>query len=256
MGTISPSPRVEKYLGKHDLSDDDVRLAIRKATCGHNLVPIFCGAAAKNKGVQPLLDGVVDFLPSPVDIKPVEGHLQHHTESKACRPATDDAPFAALAFKIMTDPFVGKLTFIRVYSGVLNAGSYVYNSVRDKRERVGRLLQMHANKREEIDEVRAGDIAAVIGLRDTRTGDTLCDEKNAIILEAMRFPEPVIDVAIEPKTKADQDKASLRIFQPSSPSFARKVPCWWETFIPASRKLPVRLHPSPEAWGRSPSPCS
>jgi elongation factor G len=212
---------LEKYLGKHDLSDDDVRLAIRKATCGHNLVPIFCGAAAKNKGVQPLLDGVVDFLPSPVDIKPVEGHLQHHTESKACRPATDDAPFAALAFKIMTDPFVGKLTFIRVYSGVLNAGSYVYNSVRDKRERVGRLLQMHANKREEIEEVRAGDIAAVIGLRDTRTGDTLCDEKDAIILEAMRFPEPVIDVAIEPKTKADQDKldGALQKLAEEDPTF-------------------------------------
>ena len=212
---------LEKYLGKHDLSDDDVRLAIRKATCGHNLVPIFCGAAAKNKGVQPLLDGVVDFLPSPVDIKPVEGHLQHHTETKACRPATDDAPFAALAFKIMTDPFVGKLTFIRVYSGVLNAGSYVYNPVRDRRERVGRLLQMHANKREEIEEVRAGDIAAVIGLRDTRTGDTLCDEKNAIILEAMRFPEPVIDVAIEPKTKADQDKlgGALQKLAEEDPTF-------------------------------------
>jgi len=217
----SEDAQLEKYLGKHDLSDDDVRLAIRKATCGHNLVPIFCGAAAKNKGVQPLLDGVVDFLPSPVDIKPVEGHLQHHTESKACRPATDDAPFAALAFKIMTDPFVGKLTFIRVYSGVLNAGSYVYNSVRDKRERVGRLLQMHANKREEIEEVRAGDIAAVIGLRDTRTGDTLCDEKDAIILEAMRFPEPVIDVAIEPKTKADQDKlgGALQKLAEEDPTF-------------------------------------
>jgi len=212
---------LEKYLGQHDLSDDDVRLAIRKATCGHNLVPIFCGAAAKNKGVQPLLDGVVDFLPSPVDIKPVEGHLQHHTETKACRPATDEAPFAALAFKIMTDPFVGKLTFIRVYSGVLNAGSYVYNSVRDRRERVGRLLQMHANKREEIEEVRAGDIAAVIGLRDTRTGDTLCDEKDAIILEAMRFPEPVIDVAIEPKTKADQDKlgGALQKLAEEDPTF-------------------------------------
>jgi len=212
---------LEKYLNQHDLSDDDVRLAIRKATCGHNLVPIFCGAAAKNKGVQPLLDGVVDFLPSPVDIKPVEGHLQHHSESKACRPAQDDAPFAALAFKIMTDPFVGKLTFIRVYSGVLNAGSYVYNSVRDRKERVGRLLQMHANKREEIEEVRAGDIAAVIGLRDTKTGDTLCDEKDAIILEAMRFPEPVIDVAIEPKTKADQDKlgGALQKLAEEDPTF-------------------------------------
>jgi elongation factor G len=212
---------LEKYLNQHDLSDEDVRLAIRKATCGHDFVPIFCGAAAKNKGVQPLLDGVVDYLPSPVDIKPVEGHLQYHSESKACRPAADEAPFAALAFKIMTDPFVGKLTFIRVYSGVLNAGSYVYNSVRDKKERVGRLLQMHANKREEIEEVRAGDIAAVIGLRDTKTGDTLCDQKDAIILEAMRFPEPVIDVAIEPKTKADQDKlgGALQKLAEEDPTF-------------------------------------
>ena len=212
---------LEKYLNQHDLADEDVRLAIRKATCGHNLVPIFCGAAAKNKGVQPLLDGVVDYLPSPADIKPVEGHLLHHSESHACRPAEDGAPFAALAFKIMTDPFVGKLTFIRVYSGVLNAGSYVYNSVRDKKERVGRLLQMHANKREEIEEVRAGDIAAVIGLRDTKTGDTLCDQKDAIILEAMRFPEPVIDVAIEPKTKADQDKlgGALQKLAEEDPTF-------------------------------------
>jgi elongation factor G len=212
---------LEKYLNQHDLTDEDARLAIRKATCGHNFVPIFCGAAAKNKGVQPLLDGVVDFLPSPVDIKPVEGHLQHHSESKACRQAADEAPFAALAFKIMTDPFVGKLTFIRVYSGVLDAGSYVYNSVRDRKERVGRLLQMHANKREEIEEVRAGDIAAVIGLRDTKTGDTLCDEKDPIILEAMRFPEPVIDVAIEPKTKADQDKlgGALQKLAEEDPTF-------------------------------------
>ncbi|HTY70432.1 MAG TPA: elongation factor G [Alphaproteobacteria bacterium] len=212
---------LEKYLNDHDLSDDEVRTAIRKAVVTHNFVPIFCGAAAKNKGVQPLLDGVVDFLPSPADIKPVEGHLQHHTETKACRKASDDEPFAALAFKIMTDPFVGKLTFIRVYSGVLHAGSYMYNAVRDKKERVGRLLQMHANKREEIEEVRAGDIAAVIGLRDTRTGDTLADEKQPIILEAMRFPEPVIDVAIEPKTKADQDKlgGALQKLAEEDPTF-------------------------------------
>ena len=212
---------LEKYLGQHDLSDDDVRRAIRKATIGHALVPIFCGAAAKNKGVQPLLDGVVDLLPSPVDIPPVRGHLLQHSESHACRDAKNDAPFAALAFKIATDPFVGKLTFIRVYSGVLEAGSYVYNSVRDRKERVGRLLQMHANKREEIEEVRAGDIAAVIGLRDTKTGDTLCDEKDPIILEAMRFPEPVIDVAIEPKTKADQDRlgTALQKLAEEDPTF-------------------------------------
>jgi len=212
---------LEKYLGTHDLSNADVYRAIRTATIGHGLVPIFCGAAAKNKGVQPLLDGVVDYLPSPVDIPPVQGHLQHHSESHACREANDAAPFAALAFKIMTDPFVGKLTFIRVYSGVLESGSYVYNPVRDRKERVGRLLQMHANKREEIEEVRAGDIAAVIGLRDTKTGDTLCVEDDAIILEAMRFPEPVIDVAIEPKTKADQDKlgTALQKLAEEDPSF-------------------------------------
>ncbi len=212
---------LEKYLGKHDLSDADVRRAIRKATIGHGLVPIFCGAAAKNKGVQPLLDGMVDYLPSPEDIPPVEGHLPAHSESKACREANDEATFSSLAFKIMTDPFVGKLTFIRVYSGVLESGSYVYNPVRDRKERVGRLLQMHANKREEIEEVRAGDIAAVIGLRDTKTGDTLCDADEPIILEAMRFPEPVIDVAIEPKTKADQDKlgTALQKLAEEDPTF-------------------------------------
>jgi elongation factor G len=202
---------LEKYLEQHDLSEEEIRRAIRGATVGHALVPIFCGAAAKNKGVQRLLDGVVDYLPSPVDIPAVRGHLPHHSESHECRDAKDDAPFSALAFKIMTDPFVGKLTFIRVYSGVLEAGSYVYNSVRDRKERVARLLQMHANKREEIEAVRAGDIAAVIGLRDTRTGDTLCDAERPIILEAMRFPEPVIDVAIEPKTKADQDKLGVAL---------------------------------------------
>ncbi len=202
---------LEKYLNQHDLSEADIRRAIRQATIGHSLVPIFCGAAAKNKGVQRLLDGVVDYLPSPVDIPPVQGHEPQHAESRATREAKDDAPFAALAFKIMTDPFVGKLTFIRAYSGTLEAGSYIYNPVRDRRERVGRLLQMHANKREEIEAVRAGEIAAVIGLRDTRTGDTLCDPDHEIILEAMRFPEPVIDVAIEPKTKADQDKLGVAL---------------------------------------------
>jgi len=212
---------LEKYLGAHDLSEADVRRAIRQATIGHGLVPIFCGAAAKNKGVQPLLDGMVDYLPSPVDIPPVQGHLQSHSEKHECREAKDDAPFASLAFKIMTDPFVGKLTFIRVYSGVLESGSYIYNAVRDRKERVGRLLQMHANKREEIEEVRAGDIAAVIGLRDTKTGDTLCVEDQPIILEAMRFPEPVIDVAIEPKTKADQDKlgTALQKLAEEDPTF-------------------------------------
>jgi elongation factor G len=154
---------------------------------------------------------VIDFLPGPVDVPAIQGHLPHHDETFDTRDVSDDAPFAALAFKIATDPFVGKLTFFRVYSGVLKSGSYVYNSTKDKRERVGRLLQMHANKREEIEEVRAGDIAAAIGLKDTRTGDTLCDDEKPIILEAMKFPTPVIDVAIEPKTKADQDKLGIAL---------------------------------------------
>jgi elongation factor G len=202
---------LEKYLERHELSEEEVRRAIRAATCKLGIVPVFCGAAFKNKGVQQLLDGVVDFLPNPLEIVPVQGHTPHHGEDRSTRCAGDDEPFAALAFKIMTDPFVGRLTFIRVYSGVLDAGSYVYNSTKDRRERVGRLVQMHANKREEIEEVRAGDIAAVIGLKDTKTGDTLCDEDRAIILEAMRFPNPVIDVAIEPKTKADQDKLGVAL---------------------------------------------
>jgi elongation factor G len=202
---------LHKYLEEHELSEDEVRTVLRKATVAGHVVPVLCGAAFKNKGVQALLDAVVDFLPSPVDIPPIQGHLPHHDATHAERPATDEAPFAALAFKIMTDPYVGKLTFFRVYSGVLSAGSYVYNSTKDRRERIGRLLQMHANKREEIEDVRAGDIAAAIGLKDTRTGDTLCDEGHPIILEAMRFPNPVISVAIEPKTKADQDKLGVAL---------------------------------------------
>ena len=202
---------MEKYLAGEELTNDEIRYAIRKATVGGFMVPVLCGASFKNKGVQALLDAVIDFLPAPVDVKGIEGHLPHHDEHMVERPVQDDAPFAALAFKIATDPFVGKLTFFRVYSGFLKSGSYVYNSTKDRRERVGRLLQMHANKREEIEEVRAGDIAAAIGLRDTRTGDTLCDDNHPIILEAMKFPAPVIDVAIEPKTKADQDKLSIAL---------------------------------------------
>jgi len=202
---------IEKYLGGEELSVEEIRRAIRKATVGMHITPVLCGASFKNKGVQALLDAVIDYLPSPIEVPAIQGHLPHHDETFEDRHVADDAPFAALAFKIATDPFVGKLTFFRVYSGVLNAGSYVYNSTKDKRERVGRLLQMHANKREEIQEVRAGDIAAAIGLRDTRTGDTLCDENKPIILEAMKFPAPVIDVAIEPKTKADQDKLAIAL---------------------------------------------
>src|SRR5512147_2925463 len=202
---------IEKYLGREELTDDEIRHAIRAATIGGFITPVLCGASFKNKGVQALLDAVIDFLPAPVDVKAIKGHLPHHDETFDERPPSDEAPFAALAFKIATDPFVGKLTFFRVYSGVLESGSYVYNSTKDKRERVGRLLQMHANKRDEIEEVRAGDIAAAIGLKDTRTGDTLCDDDKPIILEAMKFPNPVIDVAIEPKTKADQDKLAIAL---------------------------------------------
>src|SRR5687768_1587080 len=202
---------LEKYLGGEELTVEEIRRAIRKATIGGHIVPVLCGASFKNKGVQALLDAVIDYLPAPIDVPAIQGHLPHHDEHHDTREVSDSAPFAALAFKIATDPFVGKLTFFRVYSGVLNSGSYVYNSTKDKRERVGRLLQMHANKREEIPEVRAGDIAAAIGLRDTRTGDTLCDDDKPIILEAMKFPAPVIDVAIEPKTKADQDKLGIAL---------------------------------------------
>jgi elongation factor G len=213
---------LEKYLGGEERLDEaDVRRAIRTATLAGKLVPVFCGAAFKNKGVQRLLDGVIDYLPSPLDVPPVRGHLPHHDETFVERPPADEAPFSALAFKIMTDPYVGKLTFFRVYSGALSAGSYIYNSTKDRRERIGRLLQMHANKREEISEVRAGDIAAVIGLKETRTGDTLCSESDPVILEAMRFPRPVISVAIEPKTKADQDKlgTALQKLAEEDPTF-------------------------------------
>ena len=197
---------IEKYLGGEELTNNEFRHAIRAATIKGALFPVFCGSAYKNKGVQALLDGVIDYLPSPVDVPAIQGHLPQHDETIETREANDDAPFAALAFKIATDPYVGKLTFFRVYSGSLPSGSYVYNATKGKRERVGRILQMHANKREEREEVFAGDIAAAIGLKAVKTGDTLCLETDQIILEAMKFPEPVIAVAIEPKTKADQDK--------------------------------------------------
>ncbi len=197
---------IEKYLGGEELSNDEFRHAIRAATIKGVIFPVFCGSAFKNKGVQALLDGVIDYLPSPIDVPAIQGHLPHHDETFESREASDDAPFAALAFKIATDPYVGKLTFFRVYSGSLPSGSYVYNASKDRRERVGRILQMHANKREEREEVFAGDIAAAIGLKQVKTGDTLCIETHPIILEAMSFPEPVIAVAIEPKTRADQDK--------------------------------------------------
>jgi elongation factor G len=212
---------LEKDLGGEELSFDEIQRAIRKATTSGSIVPVLCGASFKNKGVQALLDAVIDYLPSPIDIPPIQGHLPLHDETHIERCASDGEPFAALAFKVATDPYVGRLTFFRVYSGSLKSGSYVYNSTKDQRERIGRLLQMHANKRDEIEEVLAGDIAAAIGLKETRTGDTLADEDKPIILEAMKFPNPVIDVAIEPKTKADQDKLStaLQKLQEEDPTF-------------------------------------
>ncbi|MDX8047375.1 elongation factor G [Gracilibacillus sp. S3-1-1] len=199
-----------RYLDGEEFSNEELVDAIRKATLSVEFYPVFCGSAFKNKGVQLLIDGVVDYLPSPLDIAAIEG-IVPDTEEEVVRKADDKEPFSALAFKVMTDPFVGKLTFFRVYSGVLKSGSYIKNSTKDKRERVGRILQMHANSREEIDEVYAGDIAGAVGLKDTSTGDTLCDEKSLVILESMEFPEPVISVAIEPKSKADQDKMGIAL---------------------------------------------
>ena len=196
---------LERYLLGEELTEDDVRQAIRAATTTGTLFPVFCGSAFKNKGIQRLLDGVIDYLPSPLDVPAIDGRPPYGDE-RLTREAADNAPFSSLAFKIMTDPFVGKLTYLRVYSGSLPRGSRVLNATRDKKERAGRLLQMHANKREERQEVFAGDIVAVIGLKNVRTGDTICAPDAPIILEAMNFPEPVIAVAIEPKTKADQDK--------------------------------------------------
>jgi elongation factor G len=194
-----------KYLNEHALTGEELRVSLRRSTIALKLVPVLAGSAFKNKGIQPLLDAVVDYLPSPLDVPPVEGTTLDGSEI-VLRRAKDDQPFAALAFKIMSDPFVGHLTYIRVYSGVLKSGSYVYNSTKRTRERIGRLLRMHANKREEIDAIYAGDIAACVGLKSVTTGDTLCDEEKAIVLENIDFPAPVISVAIEPKTKADQDK--------------------------------------------------
>jgi elongation factor G len=211
---------LEKYLHGEDLTEDEIKAALRKRvissvhTEGEKaepaFVPVICGSAFKNKGVQPLLDAVVDYLPSPVDVPAIKGFDPNKgPDVIIARPASDDAPFAALAFKIMTDPFVGQLTFIRVYSGVMTAGSTAYNATKGKTERLGRLLQMHANKREEIKEVYAGDIAAAVGLKSVSTGDTLCDEKHPIVLEAMDFPKPVISLAIEPRTKSDQEKLGV-----------------------------------------------
>ena len=201
---------MEKFFDTGDLSEDEIKKAIRKATIANEMVPVLCGSSYKNKGVQNMLDAVIDFMPSPLDIPPIKGVIPR-TEEEDVRHASDDEPFSALAFKIMTDPFVGKLAFFRVYSGTLNSGSHVYNSTKDNKERIGRILQMHANHREDIETVYSGDIAAAVGLKNTTTGDTLCDEKHPIILESMEFPEPVIRVAIEPKTKAGQEKMGIAL---------------------------------------------
>ena len=199
-----------KYLEGEELTEDEIKAAIRKGTMNLGMNPVLCGSAYKNKGVQPLLDAILDFMPSPLDVPAITGIIPGEEEPSE-RKASDDEPFSALAFKIVTDPFVGKLAYFRVYSGVLQSGSYVYNSTKGKRERIGRIMMMHANKREEVETVYAGDIAAAVGLKDTTTGDTLCDMDNEIILEKMEFPEPVIDVAIEPKTKASQEKMSIAL---------------------------------------------
>ena len=196
---------MEKYLGGEELTVAEIKAGIRKATSTIAINPVLCGSAFKNKGVQNLLDAVVDYMPAPTDVIAIRG-INPDTQEETSRPADDKGPFSALAFKIMTDPFVGQLTFFRVYSGVIDSGSYVYNSTKEKKERIGRILKMHANKREEIKQVYSGDIAAAVGLKYTTTGDTLCDEKNPVLLEAMEFPEPVIHIAVEPKTKADQEK--------------------------------------------------
>ncbi|MEZ0118002.1 elongation factor G [Heyndrickxia faecalis] len=211
---------MEKYLGGEEISKEELKAAIRKATCNVEFFPVLCGSAFKNKGVQLMLDAVVDYLPAPIDVPSIKGTLPD-TGEEVFRHSSDDEPFAALAFKVMTDPFVGKLTFFRVYSGTLSAGSYVKNSTKDKRERIGRILQMHANHRKEIDMVYAGDIAAAVGLKDTTTGDTLCDDSNPVILESMEFPEPVIQLSVEPKSKADQDKmtTALQKLQEEDPTF-------------------------------------
>ena len=215
---------MEKYLGGEKLSIDEIKKAIRQCTIDIKICPVICGSSFKNKGVQNLLDAVLDYMPAPTDIPAIQG-IDANTELPIERHASDSEPFSALAFKIMTDPFVGQLCFFRVYSGVLNAGSYVYNSTKGKRERIGRILKMHANKREEIKEVYAGDIAAAVGLKYTTTGDTLCLEDQAVILESIEFPEPVISIAIEPKTKVDQERLGISLSKLASedPSFRVKT---------------------------------
>jgi len=232
-----------KYLDGEEITEEEIKRAIRRATIEVKMIPVLCGSSFKNKGVQPLLDAVVDYLPSPLDIPAVKG-IEVDTGAEIHRAAGDDEPFAALAFKIMSDPYVGKLTFFRVYSGTLEAGSYIYNATKGKKERIGRILLMHANHRQEISVVSAGEIAAAVGLKYTTTGDTLCDEKQPILLESMEFPEPVIDVAIEPKTRADQDKLGLALAKLSEedPTFrAHTDPETGQTIISGMGELHLEI---------------
>jgi elongation factor G len=232
-----------KYLEGEELTVEEIKRGIRQATINVKFIPVLCGSSFKNKGVQPLLDAVVDYLPSPLDIPSVRG-IDEETGAEIHREASDDEPFAALAFKIVTDPYVGKLAFFRVYSGVLESGSYVYNPTKGKRERIGRLLLMHANHRQDVDKVSAGEIAAAVGLKFTGTGDTLCDEKAPVLLESMEFPEPVIDVAIEPKTRADQDKLGVALAKLSEedPTFkAHTDPETGQTLISGMGELHLEI---------------
>lgn len=201
---------MEKYLDGEEFTEEEIISAVRKGVISNSIVPVLCGSSYKNKGVQPMIDAVVDFMPSPLDIPPIKGS-DPETGEETDRPADDNQPLSALAFKIATDPFVGKLAFTRVYSGIMKSGTYVYNSTKGKKERIARLVKMHSNRREEVDELRAGDLGAIVGLKDTTTGNTLCDEQNPVVLESMEFPEPVIHVAIEPKTKAGQEKMGIAL---------------------------------------------
>ena len=233
---------MEKYLGGEEVTIDEIKAVIRRATLECKMTPVTCGTSYKNRGVQPLLDAIVDYMPAPIDIPPIQGvNLKGEDE---VRPSSDEEPFSALAFKIMTDPYVGKLAFFRVYSGVLKSGSYVYNSTKGRKERIGRILQMHANNRKEIDTVYSGDIAAAVGLKDTTTGDTLCDEKSPIILESMEFPDPVISVAVEPSTKNDQDKMGIALqkLAEEDPTFkVRTDPETGQTIISGMGELHLQI---------------
>jgi elongation factor G len=233
---------MEKYLGGEEVTIDEIKAVIRQATLECKMTPVTCGTSYKNRGVQPLLDAIIDYMPAPTDIPPIQG-VNSQGEDEV-RPSSDDEPFSALAFKIMTDPYVGKLAFFRVYSGVLKSGSYVYNSTKGRKERIGRILQMHANNRKEIDTVYSGDIAAAVGLKDTTTGDTLCDDKAPIVLESMEFPEPVISVAVEPLTKNDQDKmgVALQKLAEEDPTFkVRTDPETGQTIISGMGELHLQI---------------